>query len=720
MNSGEILNLCQMGENSRVFSLGLFDRKVTIYAQQLRGFNLAWALIESGLATAGSRVAIVGGGAAGISAAVALTSAEGVAITLFEAATHLMALQQNNGNRFIQPNIYDWPDTPETSTVALPDLQWRSGLAGEVQKAILGRFSAYADRIETRCGITVRSWKSRDGRVELRFRPTRGCAPEALEEFDVVILALGFGVERGPGGRATLSYWSNDIMNQVGPGRYLIHGVGDGGLTDAMRLAILDLSHREILLLFQRSPVATALGKSLQAAEARLQMERSRARIDEARHREHHHRLYAETAPVPSLCDYLAAHLRPEVVVSLYSKGNMYAPNASILNKLIVRHLEAIGAVRWCPQSELDRERKRARSFYRIGSKRRPPDLARSRPAGFDPSLGRELGSVASFPHEYFRLSHAVTQPRILVLMSRVDDPGAGGDPYASPNSDTQQSIGRHFDEWAEKELGQRARWLLKSFDPRPSCRPAILRTVRELRDDFDVVLAHGSDIGVALFGDGSAARVDEVIEAAGGKPVVFFGARSGLREDVLANRPVYVAEQAFDLERLRNLLQIGFPNGDLFFVSSDRYPVDAYFFERFACLVGNAALRNPGHFRFHLHLVAEESFRIEQLPEGRLYVGRFFAHYLGHTHAVMGHRTFLSSYEVDLNVGAVATMDSSAEDCASLIVEQILIPLIQSESPEQHIFPVSYAQITVSKRNAERRGLQLNEAFLNKARVVT
>jgi hypothetical protein len=720
VDKADIVRLCQLDPGGRVFCLGMFDTKVTIYAQQLRGFNLAWALIESGHVPPGAELAVVGGGAAGLSAAVGLSSARDVRITLFEGLPHLMAMQHNNRNRFIQPNIYEWPDVPETLTVALPDLRWRSDVAGEIQRRILERFRQYETRIQVRHGRRLRSWQVEDGRAVLRFHDTQSPRRLFSERFDLAVLALGFGVERDLAGRRTLSYWNNDIMDQVGAGRYLIYGVGDGGLTDAMRIALLDLSHREILASFQYEGAAIDLGRRLEAEEAALATALAAGAIERTAHLDGHHRLYATLPPIERLCRLLADHRRPDTEVALTARGHMYAPNASILNKLIIRHLEAIGAVSWCAARDSEEAKKRMKCFYRVGARRLAPDPVKAPPPGFDAERGHELGSAASFPHEYFRLRYDIRQARLLVMSAHSGDAGRGGpNPHAQANAATLDCIRDRFDAWATREWGWRAQWLPKRFAPLPGSRTEILECLRDHRDEFDLLLVLGSDIGVPLWGDGGRAAVEETLAAAGGKPVVSFGAHPRFEPAALTVGALYFAEQIFDLERLRRIMQIALPDRDLWYLTDPRYLVDMHFFQVFDGLCQAGAATDPLHFRFRLMAVDEDSFSIDQLPEERIYVGRFFAHRVGHEHRAMRQRTFLSSYLEDLEIGAVVSVDSDPDHCASRIVNELIVPLFTSGEAPARAIAIPDQRITVHLGNAARRGLELNEAFLSFAAIV-
>ncbi len=68
------------------------------------------------------------------------------------------------------------------------------------------------------------------------------------EEADLVIIAVGFGLENGVASGGSNSYWSNDSLNQshLGrsyPAKILVSGYGDGGLIDVIRATITEFNH---------------------------------------------------------------------------------------------------------------------------------------------------------------------------------------------------------------------------------------------------------------------------------------------------------------------------------------------------------------------------------------------------------------------------------------------------------------------------------------------
>ena len=74
-----------------VYVLGSFERRVTLYSQQVRALNLVHALTNGGHLTPGQHVAVIGGGVAGLTAAAALLHL-GLNVTLLEKQADLLPL----------------------------------------------------------------------------------------------------------------------------------------------------------------------------------------------------------------------------------------------------------------------------------------------------------------------------------------------------------------------------------------------------------------------------------------------------------------------------------------------------------------------------------------------------------------------------------------------------------------------------------------------------
>ena len=130
----------QVKPQSPIYVLGLFEVRKTFYSQQLRAFNLARALYESGRLTKDSKVCVVGGGVSGLTIATACAIV-GSHVTLYERNASLLNYQRDANHRFLHPNIYDWPAEGSLEDDAkLPFLNWSANLASEVSTSIVDNF----------------------------------------------------------------------------------------------------------------------------------------------------------------------------------------------------------------------------------------------------------------------------------------------------------------------------------------------------------------------------------------------------------------------------------------------------------------------------------------------------------------------------------------------------------------------------------------------------
>src|SRR5947207_2129253 len=103
-----ILKLMSPPGHPDLFLLGSFAKRVTIYSQQVRAINLIDAINYYHRPLKGLKIAIVGAGAGGITAA-ARACEHGADVTLFEENSEVLSIQSNSRHRWLHPTIYDWP-----------------------------------------------------------------------------------------------------------------------------------------------------------------------------------------------------------------------------------------------------------------------------------------------------------------------------------------------------------------------------------------------------------------------------------------------------------------------------------------------------------------------------------------------------------------------------------------------------------------------------------
>jgi FAD dependent oxidoreductase len=264
-----------------LYVVGTFDTGVTVFSQQIRALNLVWASIESELiptlplnnAKPGDtplKVAIVGGGFAGLTVAAGLIKKRANArIVIFEERDALLPLQQGSDSRWLHPRIYDWPGQGSDASVAmLPVLNWTAARASDVVVQILAEWKRIVaehtstplelycnarhlqihEACENRAGLQI-EWvgERRDPRDGTALKDTHVTAIGASDNFDLVILAVGFGLERD----SALSYWRNETLGQPSLDQprctYLVSGQGDGAMIDLLRLRISQYRQDRIL-----------------------------------------------------------------------------------------------------------------------------------------------------------------------------------------------------------------------------------------------------------------------------------------------------------------------------------------------------------------------------------------------------------------------------------------------------------------------------------------
>jgi hypothetical protein len=251
MTADEIITESLIPDTHSVFVLGSFEQRVTVFAQQVRALNLIDAILSRGLLQETGRVAIVGGGAAGITAAVALARAAPSLKTLhlFETRSDVLELQHNS-SRYLHPHFYDWPkagsDDPDAG---LPLMNWTAGSAGEVAASLRAQFD---DALRSSI-LSFQPDMKVTGLNPSTISTVRVLVPDVSslgKIYDVVILAIGFGLEAFLDGD-TPSYWlpsqmSAALLTPQPEPLIFVSGNGDGGLVDFLMSAFNAMEHRAI------------------------------------------------------------------------------------------------------------------------------------------------------------------------------------------------------------------------------------------------------------------------------------------------------------------------------------------------------------------------------------------------------------------------------------------------------------------------------------------
>jgi len=336
--SNQILDLMRMPGSQELYILGCFGRHITLYSQQVRAINLAYSLNKI-RDLKGVRIGVVGAGAAGLTFTVAAARL-GAEVVLLEKLPGPMGTQRGSGKRFVHPHIFDWPEnTFERDEADLPFLNWRAGFADKVVEQIETKW----EKEQNLAGnAIVAHWGVRD--VNIETETTRGNVILTWNEkgprdgeFEIVVLAVGFGLEKDHDGTHP-RYWEDDRLSKVGDKRQvcLIAGCGDSALTDLMRLCVQNFQHDRIVKQCAFDAESRRQAIELQGLEKSYLQTRDSREI-----REFFNRLEIE-----SMKAALEPAIRPDTDVYLTAKSlhDVYGSKSSILNRIIVSQLAKLGA----------------------------------------------------------------------------------------------------------------------------------------------------------------------------------------------------------------------------------------------------------------------------------------------------------------------------------------------------------------------------------------
>lgn len=272
-------------DRANLFVLGCYDRRITFYAQQVRALSLVHALADQGYLKSNPRIAVIGAGAAGMTAAAAAALVSGSQVVLFETAANLLSLQSTTDRRNLDPHIYDWPALDTTDPIAdLPILDWEAGTCRAVRDDVVLEFEDIAvrvgGRLERRMRHRVDAIRQAGPGYELVFTDLNAApvplGEEPSDQFDMVLLAVGFGLEplETVENIQNRSYWSDagvpvaEFEGRPRP-RFFISGNGDGGLIDFVAAGSMNFNHAAMIRLIAAHPGIGDLAGFVEDIDAR-------------------------------------------------------------------------------------------------------------------------------------------------------------------------------------------------------------------------------------------------------------------------------------------------------------------------------------------------------------------------------------------------------------------------------------------------------------------
>jgi hypothetical protein len=214
------------------------------------------ALTEAHPDIAKRKVAVIGAGAAGMTAASGLQRVGVSDVTVFDQAAAPLHPQRASHTRYLHPRLFHWPEAGwQNARAGLPVGSWDADYADVVRESVLSNVGGPPIRFCT----SVIDVLDAD-RPRLRVRRL---GEHTVEEdvFDVVMVATGFPCERPAQGALGGSYWhSIEALDLLPPEvRVRVAGDGDSALTEVLMLFIDRFGHRGVEALAEMLPINEAL-----------------------------------------------------------------------------------------------------------------------------------------------------------------------------------------------------------------------------------------------------------------------------------------------------------------------------------------------------------------------------------------------------------------------------------------------------------------------------
>jgi hypothetical protein len=274
MNELDSINGAEVPGWPSIYVIGSYDSRITFYSQQVRGFNLASALVANGILQGKRRFAVIGAGAAGLSVSAGLSILKpDCHVDVFEREEQALHLQRGCLQRNLHPHIYEWPrQGAREGSAGLPFLNWSAGTADSVAAEVMRQFGTLQAHRPNALAIKVLREVTaieRIGTAAYRVRHQSDRGDDLLAaSYDAVFIAIGFGRERQLGNAPWNSYWSD--RGVPGAPRYadhdttiLISGAGDGGLIDLCAAALQDFDHTALIELVTTWPGIEEISEAL-------------------------------------------------------------------------------------------------------------------------------------------------------------------------------------------------------------------------------------------------------------------------------------------------------------------------------------------------------------------------------------------------------------------------------------------------------------------------
>ncbi|WP_291201658.1 NAD(P)-binding protein [Hyphomonas sp.] len=360
----QVVEAAYLHTRPNCYFVGPYASRVSFKSQQIRVLDLIEGLIQTKRLREGDRVAVVGAGLAGITAAAALRGQDCI-VDIFEGGEGIFHRQKEASHRLVHPTISRWPEERLRHTTDYGFADWYAAPASQIYAEILSDWETRIVPSSTtpkrklnlvKSAVTKLSPQKPDGPVRLVTVPKNDHA------YRCAIITTGFAEERVVAGLASHSYWQpKDQFSQwteeelkelrASDKCVLISGCGDGGLIDCLRFVHGDFRNGWLAIEIAEMCQDTVAGIIIKAERDALMAIRSiRSTISDELPRDANS---ATRTPEQNdrFVEYLKAHIEHHEYVgaleAAYSEAVKRMPKAArlLLDKSIAKAGVNVGSV---------------------------------------------------------------------------------------------------------------------------------------------------------------------------------------------------------------------------------------------------------------------------------------------------------------------------------------------------------------------------------------
>ena len=256
----QYLNLFKTHENKYI--IGIHQPGITLYKQQLRALNIFYCLHVTQRINKNTTIGIIGGGVGGCTFAAACLKSK-INTYVFETYPEYLPIQSRCRGREIHPHIYDWPlDESTTVNAELPILNWSKCATDKFCQDIIRQFDEIKEDFDGD-GLSYKTYLHEyfncekikkinfdvsDKKYLLKAK-IKGDPKPFDFTCDIIILAIGYGLEANIFGQSTPLYWRDLDTHQINTNnkKYFISGTGDGALMDLFVIMIKGFNYDLLL-----------------------------------------------------------------------------------------------------------------------------------------------------------------------------------------------------------------------------------------------------------------------------------------------------------------------------------------------------------------------------------------------------------------------------------------------------------------------------------------